>query len=139
MPQEKTPKVVRKIAMALGPELGILRANRTGAKPPGGGPSCKTGMSLTLAIPGLFLMYASVIFFLRRFLLKEFAVFSPKCDCKGNGERTAAIFSTVMFLPDFYDFESAALCTSAFSGRLAPLCTKCKLFLFIVTQIRHTK
>lgn len=75
MPQEKRPRVVKKIAMALGPELGILRANRTGAKPPGGGPSCRTGMSLMLAIPALFLITASVIFFLLRFPpFRNFAV-----------------------------------------------------------------
>lgn len=62
IPQEKAPKVVRKIAMALGPVFGILRANRTGANPPGGGPSWRTGMSFTLAIPGFFLIIASVIF-----------------------------------------------------------------------------
>lgn len=62
MPQEKTPKVVRNRAMALGPLLGIRRANRTGANPPGGGPSWRTGMSFTLAIPGFFLIIASVIF-----------------------------------------------------------------------------
>jgi hypothetical protein len=53
---------VRKIARALGPVLGIRRANLAGAKPPGGGPSWRTGMSLTLAIPGFFLIIASVIF-----------------------------------------------------------------------------
>jgi len=62
IPQEKAPKVVRKIAIALGPVFGILRANRTGANPPGGGPSWRTGMSFTLAIPGFFLIIASVIF-----------------------------------------------------------------------------
>lgn len=48
--------------MALGPLVGIRRAYRTGANPPGGGPSCRTGMSFTLAIPGFFLIIASVIF-----------------------------------------------------------------------------
>lgn len=62
IPHEKAPNVVRKMAMALGPVLGIRRANRTGAKPPGGGPSWRTGMSFTLAIPGFFLIIASVIF-----------------------------------------------------------------------------
>lgn len=63
IPQENVPKVARKMATALGPLLGMRRANRTGANPPGGGPSWRTGMSLTLAIPGLFLITASVIFF----------------------------------------------------------------------------
>lgn len=49
------------MATALGPLDGILRAYLTGAKPPGGGPSWRSGMSLTLAMPGLFLMKASVI------------------------------------------------------------------------------
>ncbi|MFS8019455.1 hypothetical protein Hanom_Chr15g01403991 [Helianthus anomalus] len=49
------------MATALGPLDGIRRAYRTGAKPPGGGPSWRRGMSLTLAIPGLFLIAASVI------------------------------------------------------------------------------
>jgi hypothetical protein len=62
MPQEKAPKAARNMATALGPLLGIRRAYRTGAKPPGGGPSWRTGMSLTLAIPGFFLITASVIF-----------------------------------------------------------------------------
>lgn len=62
IPQEKAPKAVRKMAKALGPVLGIRRANRTGAKPPGGGPSCNKGMSFTLAIPAFFLIIASVIF-----------------------------------------------------------------------------
>lgn len=62
MPQEKAPKAVRKMATALGPLLGMRRANRTGANPPGGGPSWRTGMSFTLAIPGFFLICASVIF-----------------------------------------------------------------------------
>lgn len=48
--------------MALGPLVGIRRAYLTGANPPGGGPSCRTGMSFTLAIPGFFLIIASVIF-----------------------------------------------------------------------------
>jgi hypothetical protein len=73
MPQEKAPKVVRKIARALGPVLGIRRANLAGAKPPGGGPSWRTGMSLTLAIPGFFLIIASVIFtFFQLFFLSCF-------------------------------------------------------------------
>jgi hypothetical protein len=62
MPYAKAPKVVRKMAVALGPEVGIRRAKRTGAKPPGGGPSCTTGISLMLAIPGLFRTRDSVIF-----------------------------------------------------------------------------
>ncbi|KAJ0702897.1 hypothetical protein HanPI659440_Chr14g0544871 [Helianthus annuus] len=61
MPQEKAPKAVRNMATALGPLEGIRRAYRTGAKPPGGGPSWRSGMSLTDAIPGLFLIAASVI------------------------------------------------------------------------------
>uniref|UniRef100_A0A0A9E0Y7 Uncharacterized protein n=1 Tax=Arundo donax TaxID=35708 RepID=A0A0A9E0Y7_ARUDO len=61
MPHAKAPKAVRKMAVALGPEVGIRRAYRTGANPPGGGPSCTTGISLTLAIPGLFRTMASVI------------------------------------------------------------------------------
>ena len=64
MPQDQAPTATRKIAMALGPLLEIRRAYRTGANPPGGGPSWRTGMSLTLAIPGFFLICASVIFFL---------------------------------------------------------------------------
>ncbi|KAK2454041.1 GRIM-19 protein [Trifolium repens] len=72
MPQEKAPKVVRKIARALGPVLGIRRANLAGAKPPGGGPSWRSGISLTLAIPGFFLIIASVIFtFFRLFFLSD--------------------------------------------------------------------
>ena len=63
MPQDQAPTATRKIAMALGPLLEIRRAYRTGANPPGGGPSWRTGMSLTLAIPGFFLICASVIFF----------------------------------------------------------------------------
>lgn len=62
MPQEKAPNAVRKIATALGPFDGIRRAYRTGGKPPGGGPSWRTGISFTLAIPGFFLITASVIF-----------------------------------------------------------------------------
>lgn len=61
MPQEKAPKAAKKMAVALGPVLGMRRAYRTGANPPGGGPSWRTGMSFTLAMPGFFLIIASVI------------------------------------------------------------------------------
>jgi hypothetical protein len=45
----------------LGPELAILLAYLTAGNPPGGGPSCNTGMSFTLAMPFWPLMLASVI------------------------------------------------------------------------------
>lgn len=61
MPQEKAPTAARKIATALGPLLGMRRAYLTGRNPPGGGPSWRTGISLTLAIPGFFRTTDSVI------------------------------------------------------------------------------
>ena len=39
IPQEKAPETARNMAIALGPVLDIRRAYRTGANPPGGGPS----------------------------------------------------------------------------------------------------
>jgi hypothetical protein len=73
MPQPITTEENSTTAKPLGPELAILRAYRTGGKPPGGGPSWRTGKSLTLAKPFWPLSIASVILWFLFYCLFFFA------------------------------------------------------------------